>query len=437
MGSKARIARNLAIVLSSRAWTKRAIVAGVRSVFGSRAPKSVDGLADWLLKFAATPYTPPPDRIRRFILAAAEFDLRFRAAIRRFPNPGPPLAEPKFRPLQPFRRAGIPQFTTTSDLAEWLELPVSQIEWLADLKVQHGRGNEPRLQNYTYHWMPKRSGLPRLIEAPKARLKLAQRLILRDILDHVPVHAAAHGFVAGRSCLSAARKHGGEKIVITLDLKDFFLTVPLRRVHGLFRCLGYPWPVARILTGLCGTSTPLASLGGEQAHLTNPIRYRTPHLPQGAPTSPALANLCSHRLDCRLEGLANRLDARYTRYADDLAFSGDAALAGEIGPFLRGVAEIVRDEGFTLNPGKTRIMRPDGRQYVTGLVVNRHLNVPRDVYDRLKATLHNCRRLGPQSQNRDGLPDFRAHLDGRITWVETVNLQRGFRLRQLFEAIEW
>lgn len=268
-------------------------------------------------------------------------------------------------------------------------------------------------------------------------MKAAQRQILQGILDHVPAHDAAHGFVKGRSCLSAAQKHGGEHVVIAVDLQDFFLAVPLRRVHGLFRCIGYPWPVARALTGLCSTLTPTAILEGARADRAARDRHRTSHLPQGAPTSPALANLCSYRLDCRLSGLAARLNARYTRYADDLAISGDEDLAGNLGPFLRGVAAIVQDEGFALNDRKTRIMRRNGRQYVTGLVVNQHLNVPRDVYDVLKATLHNCLRLGPASQNRGGHADFRAHLDGRVTWVETVNRRRGFRLRRMFEAIEW
>lgn len=213
--------------------------------------------------------------------------------------------------------------------------------------------------------------------------------------------------------------------------------MPVGRVHGLFRCLGYPWAVARALTGLCATTTRASVIASAPAAWRDRERYHFMHLPQGAPTSPALANLCAHRLDCRLRGLAGRLDAQYTRYADDLAFSGSDELDAEIGPFLRAVAAIVEDEGFALNEAKTRIMRRHRRQQVTGLVVNDHLNVPRRDYDRLKATLHNCLRHGPAAQNRDGHADFRAHLDGRVTWVETVNRRRGLKLRQMFEAINW
>ena len=98
---------------------------------------------------------------------------------------------------------------------------------------------------------------------------------------------------------------------------------------------------------------------------------------------------------------------------------------------------ICADEGFAVNRAKTRIMRQGDRQRVTGLTVNDHINVPRREYDRLKATLHNCARHGPANQNRDNHPDFRAHLDGRITWVENVNPPRGLKLRLLFMAVEW
>ncbi len=87
--------------------------------------------------------------------------------------------------------------------------------------------------------------------------------------------------------------------------------------------------------------------------------------------------------------------------------------------------------------GKTRVTRRSGCQRVTGLVVNQHVNVPRPVYDTLRATPHNCARHGPDGQNRDGRADFRADLDGRVTWVETVNPRRGARLRRVFEAIAW
>jgi RNA-directed DNA polymerase len=238
--------------------------------------------------------------------------------------------------------------------------------------------------------------------------------------------------------LTAAHLHAGEQMVLTIDLKDFFLNTSLGRVHGIFRSLGFPHAVARLLTGLCGTATPGVVLDAPMRHdwMTRQL-YQTPHLPQGAPTSPALANLCGFRLDCRLSALAARREARYTRYADDLAFSGDEAFARRHQVFLAAVGRIVRDEGFAVNEQKTRIMRRSARQRITGLVVNDHINIPREAYDRLKATLHNCVRHGPADQNRAGHRDFRAHLDGRIAWIESVNPHRGRKLRRMFDRIAW
>jgi hypothetical protein len=135
-------------------------------------------------------------------------------------------------------------------------------------------------------------------------------------------------------------------------------------------------------------------------------RLAEPHLPQGSPTSPALANLCAFSLDLRLASLARTIGATYSRYADDLTFSGDGTLAAAAPRLLRLVAAIADDEGFALNPRKTRIMRARVQQRVTGMVVNRHPNAPRPDYDTLKATLTSCLRHGPSTQTR-GTPQRR------------------------------
>jgi hypothetical protein len=160
-------------------------------------------------------------------------------------------------------------------------------------------------------------------------------------------------------------------------------------------------------------------------------------LPQGAPSSPALANLAAYRLDTRLAGLAAALGARYTRYADDLAFSGGTELARAARRVIPRIAAIALEEGFTVGPRKTRLMRPGVRQRVTGVVVNAHPNVARETYDVLKATLYNCVRRGPAAENHAGHPDFRAHLAGRIAHVATLNPARAKRLKALYERIVW
>ena len=133
--------------------------------------------------------------------------------------------------------------------------------------------------------------------------------------------------------------------------------------------------------------------------------------------------------------LAPTLRAGYSRYADDLTFSGDAGLPAAT--LARVVAEIARDEGFRVASGKTGVRRRNERQLVCGVVVNEHLNVPRAEYDQLKAILHDALRHGPAAANRDGVADFRAHLRGRIAWVGQLHPARGEKLQARLDAIAW
>jgi len=441
MNSREWVARNLAAALLAGAWEPAALLAGVCDVLGRPTQKSYRLLVQELLDRVSTVYPPSPAWLVEFFRQSRRFE-RASARLRRRAQPIPAVLQlPRFSPTGRFATLTVPGIATRGDLADWLELSIEQLAWFADSRDQHRRTETPALQHYSYAFAAKKSGPPRLIESPKPRLKAIQRRILRSILDQVPVHGCTHGFVAGRSCLSAAGVHAGEALVVAADLKDFFLTTPLRRVHGLFRSLGYPWAVARLLTGLCTSAAPpsvFATLpeGRLPDWLTRKI-HEAPHLPQGAPTSPALANLAAWQLDVRLHGAAKSFGAAYTRYADDLVFSGDASFARRSTSFLAMVAKIARDEGYALNRRKTRIMPRSGCQRVTGLVVNDHLNVARADYDALKATLHNCCKNGPQAENRAGHPDFHAHLEGRVVWVENVNRARGERLRRMFERIAW
>jgi len=160
-------------------------------------------------------------------------------------------------------------------------------------------------------------------------------------------------------------------------------------------------------------------------------------VPQGAPTSPALANICAYRVDCRLSGLARSAGAAYTRYADDLAFSGDGAFEKCVERFTWHAAAVLLEEGFTVHHRKTRIMRQGVRQRLAGLVANQRINVVRADFDRLKAILNNCVSHGPESQNREAHTAFRSHLQGRIEFVKMINPAKGLRLRGMFDQIQW
>src|SRR5262249_50536847 len=193
----------------------------------------------------------------------------------------------------------------------------------------------------------------------------AQRWVLEQILEKLEAEPQAHGFVKARNIVSNALPHVGRKVVVNLDLKDFFPTVTFRRVQGLYRKLGYSGPVATWLALLCTEPPRVASeLDGKVFHVALSERV----LPQGACTSPAITNALCRRLDRRLDGIARRYRAVYTRYADDLTFSVDdeAVLA----PLFQRVRAVVRAEGFAEHADKTRVMRRSSRQEVTGVVVN-------------------------------------------------------------------
>ncbi len=333
----------------------------------------------------------------------------------------------------------LPSIATVKDLCQWLGVFDYELAWFADIEQRQCRVTQSRLHHYGYRWIEKRSGSQRLIEIPKTRLKAIQRRISGEILNRVPPHDCAHGFTRGRSSRSYVAPHVGKPVVLRLDLKDFFHSVPIPRIGALFRRLGYPSTVARLLQGLCthGSSPSLAGDRFQSLSWEKRKRLVDKHLPQGAPTSPAVANLCAWRLDCRLQGVANRFSLDYTRYADDLAFSGGEHLLW-LAPFLqRLIGAIALEEGFEINHRKTRLRTQAQSQRLAGVITNQKPNLPRAEFDRLKAILHNCVRSGPEAQNRLGANDFKAHLAGRIAYVTWLNPTRGARLKRLFDAIRW
>lgn len=349
----------------------------------------------------------------------------------------------KMRPAKAAMSWNVPPIETTGALAVWLGLEASELDWFADLKGLGFKKDTPRLRHYHYKILAKDSGNIRLIEAPKARLKQLQRKILKEILERIPVHEAAHGFRQGRSIKTFVAPHVGQRVVVRMDLKDFFPSLSAARVQTFFRTAGYPEDVADLLGGICTTAAPQEvwkeigrAVDRQRLRETRDL-YARPHVPQGAPTSPALANLCFYRADCRLTGLAKAAGAAYTRYADDLAFSGGKEFDRKAERFSIYAAAILMEEGFQVHHRKTRVMRQSVRQHLAGLVANQHANVRRADFDRLKATLTNCVQHGPATQNREGHSYWQEHLRGRVGFVESINPARGRRLRSIFEQIRW
>lgn len=340
------------------------------------------------------------------------------------------------------RALGLPAFTTAEDLARALELPLTKLRWLAfHREVDTGT-------HYRRWHIPKRDGSARLITAPKKDLKRAQRWALRNVFEKLPVHGAAHGFLAARSIVTNAAAHAGADVVVKIDIKDFFPTVTWRRVKGLLRKAGMAEQPATLLA-LLTTEAPrdVVQFRGKTLFVATGPRA----LPQGSPASPAITNALCMRLDRRMSGLARKLGFKYTRYADDLAFSvrlpaGPPASDAEakpaprprapIGSLLRGAREILNAEGFRLHPSKTVVMRKGSRQKITGLVVNQAgptvptARVPRERVRQLRAAIKN-RELG-----RPGKGESLAQLKGLAAFVYMADPARGRVFLERIAALE-
>lgn len=321
---------------------------------------------------------------------------------------------------------GLPLLQTPADLAAALGMTVSKLRWLC-----YHTEAATRI-HYVQFEVPKKSGGTRTLSAPHVTLASAQDWVLGQILSKLPTEPAAHGFVPGRSTVTNAAPHAGRDAVVNVDLEAFFPSIGFARVRHLFTRLGYSGAVATLLALLC-TECPRRKVvydGTAYFAATGPRG-----LPQGACTSPAVSNQIARRLDRRLTGLSAKLGLMYTRYADDLTFSAGPGFREKVGYLLARVRHIAQDEGFVLNPKKTRVQRPSARQSVTGLVVNATPAVQRDVVRRLRAILHRAKSEGLAVQNRENHPNFRAWVEGMIAYISMVNPAAGAKLRAEFAQV--
>ena len=326
--------------------------------------------------------------------------------------------------VEKLQKLQLPLLTNASELAAAMGISVNELRFLA-----FARGTS-KVTHYVQFTIPKRSGGERLISAPMERLKRAQHWILEQLLTGQWLHDAAHGFRKDRSIVSNARPHVGAEVVINLDLKDFFPTVTYKRVKGLFRSLGFSESVATICALLCTEPREVAvDLDGERYHVAMTERF----LPQGAPTSPAITNLLCRGLDARLSRIGEKLGYRYTRYADDLTFSGSRE--ANPGRLMRRIHWVVADEGFTVHPEKTRVFRNSRRQEVTGVVVNQTCTVSRATLKQFRAVLFQLEKDGPAGKAWGGSADVIAAVEGFANYVAMVNPEKGAPLQARARAL--
>ena len=265
----------------------------------------------------------------------------------------------------------------------------------------------------------KRSGGKRQISMPGEILKEIQALIKNKILENIKISDKANGFVKHKSIITNAKEHLNKEKILNIDLKDFFSSINKNRVYYIFK-------------NICGYTNEVAWC------LTKLVTYKD-SLPQGAPTSPILSNIVSYMMDVRLEKLAQKFGVTYTRYADDITFSGDKNIIND--KFLEYIINIIEDCGFTINDKKTRFANKGSRQEVTGLIVNNNeVNVPSKYIKEIRQELYYINKFGiKEHRKRKGFKNkyYREHLLGKILYVNAINPKKGMELLKEYNKVVW
>lgn len=328
--------------------------------------------------------------------------------------------------IEKLQAAKLPVLSSPADIATALGLTIRRLRWLAF------HAETAVVTHYVRFQVPKKSGGMRELSAPHADLAKAQRWILQNILEPIPLPGVAHGFVRGRNTLTNARSHINKDLVINADLKDFFPSITFPRVRGIFEQLGYSPAAATVLALIC-TECPRRTVTyvGQNFHVATGPRA----LPQGACTSPALSNLCARKLDLRFSALAAKHGWTYSRYADDLTLSARDDAAGLTALMLSRLHDIVKSEHFTVNDAKTRIQRRNSQQSVTGVVVNDGASIDRQTRRRLRAILHQAQKTNLTAQNRRQHPNFSGWVQGMIGYISMINEKQGSRLKAAWHKL--
>ena len=252
---------------------------------------------------------------------------------------------------------------------------------------------------YRHFTIKKASGKDRGIDEPLPDLKFAQHWILENILEKRPVSKYAKAFLKGRTLKHNARFHRAQPVVVTMDIRDFFPSIRLYDVFSIYRDMGYRDNVAWFLANLCCLKKAL---------------------PQGAPTSPYLSNLRLLRLDEEIAAYTSPKGIRYTRYADDMTFSGNL----DPRQVIPAVSRLVYAQGFQINTRKTRVAYRNARQEVTGIIVNDHMQVSREQRREIRQQMYYITKYGLESHLAhigETRQNYLRHLMGQVNFALFVN----------------
>jgi len=264
---------------------------------------------------------------------------------------------------------------------------------------------------YLSYPIKKRSGKFRWIDAPLSPLIDVQSKILYKILYKFKQHKCCVGFTKNKSVRDGANIHLGSKVLLTMDLENFFNNIKTPTVYATIDHMAYKFRI--------NSKSKIDRIDSKEIHKLARIMTFKNQVPQGAPTSPALANLVAYKLDMSLEKLAVENGCTYTRYADDLAFSNKDKNFN-IGQLISKVEKAVTSHGFAVNYKKTKIRRPHNRMTVTGVVINHKLTVPRWKWRNFRAQLHNLK----MANSPISLEQYQQ-LRGYAEWIRSLHPMRG------------
>ncbi len=288
----------------------------------------------------------------------------------------------------------------------------------------------------------KRRGGFRIIQTPNEELKYLQRWILHNILEKIPSHTSCKGFDKATSIKQNAEIHLDKQAILKIDLLRFYDSINERRIYGVFKSIGFHPNLSVSLAKICTImpdTTFLKSFKSAEIELKNRLlKMRQGILPQGAPTSPKLSNLISFRLDYRLNGLAVKNNVSYSRYADDITFSGSTEVLKQI---KKSVCRIIKEENLFVNHSKTKILIRGNPFFVTGLCVNNSLvTIPKKRKIDIEHHLFHCIKNGVKMhleiskiKNRN----FKDWLLGNIAFVYSVEKELGEFYFKKFNEIQW
>ena len=332
-------------------------------------------------------------------------------------------------------------------------LSLRHLSHLTDIPFLHLRDIVGRraLNQYKFFYLRKR--IPgrtrvRMISVPERTLKELQRWIVENILRYTGAHPASYAFHPGSRPLEAAEEHCGCAWLLKIDLEEFFHSISEGRIANVFSQLGFSKLLSFELARIVTVAVDRGGNSPDPANRWPAIPYYNSRhegmLPQGAPTSPMLSNLVMLRTDEILAGLADREGMKYTRYADDLAFSCGADKDIEhVRRVQRKVSKVLNEAGFRINQRKTQIRGPGSRRIVLGMLVDgNEPRLARDYKDMIRLHLHYLTHgdFGPSRHamaRKTSVSGIFHHVRGLIAWTEVVEPDFGAAALKKFESIEW